>query len=78
MRAMIFIVGRPRGQLTPQWEKMSVARVRQTTEEFKQQYALRAGIEGSISQGVHALGLRRCHYIGLDKAHFQHLAKRLP
>ena len=36
--------------------------------------AIRAGIEGTISQGVRSLGLRQCRYIGLSKAHFQHLA----
>jgi transposase len=35
-------------------------------------YAKRAGIEGTHSQGVRALGLRQSRYIGLQKASLQH------
>jgi hypothetical protein len=45
----------------------------QTTNEFYQRYARRAGIEGTLSQGVRAFSLRRSRYIGLAKTHFQHL-----
>ena len=34
----------------------------------------RAGIEGTISQGVRVIGLRRSHYIGQEKTHLQHVA----
>jgi hypothetical protein len=37
-------------------------------------YARRAGIEGTISQGVRAFGLRRSRYRGLAKTHLQHVA----
>jgi len=33
----------------------------------------RAGIEGTISQGVRAFHLRRSRYVGLAKTHLQHL-----
>ena len=33
-----------------------------------------AGIEGTLSQGVRAFGMRRTRYRGLDKTHLQHLA----
>lgn len=49
------------------------ARKLQTTKEFSKQYALRQGIEATISQGVRAFGLRRSRYIGLDKTHLQHV-----
>lgn len=49
------------------------ARQRQETAEFKQLYALRAGVEGTISQGVRAFGMRRSRYIGLAKTHLQHI-----
>jgi transposase len=39
---------------------------------FKAQYATRAGIESTLSQGVRAFGLRRSRYIGLAKTHLQH------
>jgi len=39
----------------------------------KEEYAKRAGIEGTISQGVRAFGLRRSRYIGQAKTHLQHV-----
>lgn len=44
------------------------------TDAFKNLYASRAGIEGTISQAVHALKIRRSRYCGLEKTYFQHLA----
>jgi transposase len=49
------------------------ARERQSTSEFKEQYAVRSGIEGTISQGTRAFGLRRSRYVGLAKTHLQHI-----
>ena len=54
-------------------EALQAARHRQTTAEFKEQYAQRAGIEGTLSQGVRAFDLRRSRYIGLAKTHLQHI-----
>jgi transposase len=45
----------------------------QKTQEFKERYAKRAGIEGTISQAVYAFGMRRCRYRGLAKTHLQHV-----
>ncbi len=61
--------------LLPQleYETRQKARERQETEEFKKQYALRAGIEGTISQGIRGFGLRQCRYLGLAKSHLQHI-----
>jgi len=56
-----------------QHEALVAARKRQTTEAFKQLYAARAGIEGTLSQGVRAFGLRHTKYIGLAKTHLQHI-----
>lgn len=44
----------------------------QETAEFQVTYAKRAGIEGTHSQAVRALGLRQSRYIGLQKASLQH------
>ena len=44
-----------------------------TTAEGKRLYQRRAGVEGTLSQGVRAFGLRRCRYLGLAKAHLQHV-----
>ena len=49
------------------------ARERENTRAYKKEYAKRAGIEGTISQGVRAFGLRRAKYIGLAKTHLQHV-----
>ena len=53
---------------------LQAARQREQTEEFKEEYRKRAGIEGTISQGVRAFGMRRTRYIGRAKTHLQHLA----
>jgi transposase len=52
---------------------LQAARSRQHTEQFKAQYARRAGIEGTISQGTHRGDLRRSRYIGLVKTRLMHL-----
>jgi len=46
-------------------------KLEQHTVEFRQRYGKRAGIEGTISQGVFALGMRRTRYRGLAKTHLQ-------
>ena len=53
---------------------LQVARARQQTDEFKQIYWKRSGIEGTLSQTIHASGLRRSRYIGQAKTHLQNLA----
>jgi transposase len=57
----------------PAYEAAVSARQRQTTEAFKQSYAKRAGIEGTLSQGVRMRDLRRTRYIGLPKTRLLHL-----
>ena len=47
------------------------ARRAQETQQFKQQYALRSGIEGTVSETVRAHGARRARYLGLAKTHVQ-------
>jgi transposase len=47
---------------------------REDTEAFKEVYRHRAGIEGTHSQAVRALGLRRSRSIGLSKTHLEHVA----
>lgn len=54
-----------------EWHALQVARQRQSAQEFKQQYALRAGIEGTQAPGTRAFGLRRCRSRGAPKAHLQ-------
>jgi transposase len=54
-------------------ESLQAAR-RQKTAEWKAEYAVRAGVEGTLPQGVRGFGLRRCRYVGLAKARLQHVA----
>jgi transposase len=56
------------------YEALRQTRLRENAEEFKKEYRNRAGIEGTISQGVRAFGLRRSRYIGKSKTRLQHLA----
>ena len=56
------------------YQALQQARARTKTEEFKTLSARRAGVEGTISQGVRAMGLRRSRSIGQEKTHFQHVA----
>jgi IS5 family transposase len=57
-----------------QYEAQAHARARQATADFKLLYGARAGIEGTISQGVRRMGLRQARYIGLARTHLQHVA----
>jgi transposase len=45
-----------------EYELLRVARSRQQTNDFTAPYAHRAGVEGAISQGVRAFGLRYACY----------------
>ena len=60
---------------SPKEKYLALQAVRQVqnTEEFKERYSQRAGIEGTISQAVYALDMRRCRYRGLEKTHLQHV-----
>ena len=53
---------------------LQAARERQQTEAFQRLYHKRAGIEGTLSQAVAALAMRRTRYIGLAETHLQHIA----
>ncbi|MFD9636092.1 transposase [Streptomyces violascens] len=46
-------------------------RLDQQTEEWQRRYAIRAGIETTLSQNVRTCGLRRTHYRGLARTHVQ-------
>jgi transposase len=57
-----------------QYEALEAARTRFNSERGKTLYKRRAGIEGTLSQGVRAFGLRRTRYRGVLKTHLQHVA----
>ncbi len=48
-------------------------RLDQRTEDWQRRYAIRAGIEATLSQNVRTYGLRRTRYRGLPKTHVQHV-----
>jgi transposase len=54
------ITVRPRDQ----YEALHAARSREASGEYRSDYKRRAGIEGTISQGVRTCGLRRSRYMG--------------
>jgi IS5 family transposase len=57
-----------------QYQALQTARAWYASREGKQRYQRRAGVEGTLSQGVRAFGLRRTRYRGLAKTHLQHVA----
>ncbi|WP_330254551.1 IS1182 family transposase [Nocardia sp. NBC_00565] len=56
-----------------QHQALQLARTEQQTEQWQQRYQHRAGVEGTIAQGIRACGLRRSRYRGLAKTSLQHL-----
>ena len=60
---------RPRAQ----YEALRAGRQQEQGATFKAEYARRAGVEGTIAQGVRSCGMRRAYYVGLGKNHLQHL-----
>ena len=62
--------------LHPKAQQMALqaARERQQTESFKALYKRRAGIEGTISQAVFTLGMRRTRYRGIKRTQLHHIA----
>jgi len=52
---------------------LQAARAREQTEDFAQEYARRAGSEGTLSRGLRTCELRRTRYIGLTRVHLGHV-----
>ena len=57
-----------------QYEALTAARAWYASEEGRERYKRRAGVEGTLSQGGRACGLRRTRYWGVAKTHVQHVA----
>ncbi|WP_329295810.1 IS1182 family transposase [Streptomyces sp. NBC_01455] len=53
-------------------ENLARARAEQKTDTWKNKYALRAGVEGTINQALDLTGIRRARYRGLPKVRLQH------
>lgn len=56
-----------------QYRALRAAREREGSDDFKEEYAKRAGIEGATSLGVRVSGLRRSRYLGQAKTHLQYV-----
>jgi len=54
------------------YEALRAAKERQNTATFREEYAMRAGVESTHAQALHRSGLRRTRYIGLAKTRLQH------
>jgi transposase len=54
-----------------EYEALNAARARMLEPAWKERYRVRAGVEGTLSQGVRAFGMRRSRYIGLAKTGLQ-------
>jgi transposase len=54
-------------------EALRLSRVAQETKDWQEDYALRAGVEGTISQAAAVTGIRRARYRGRDKTHLDHV-----
>lgn len=57
----------------PHHEARQAALARQDTDAFREAYRIRAGVEGTISDGVRCHDLRRARYRGLPKLRLQHI-----
>jgi transposase len=57
----------------PLQEIQTRARAEQQTADWQRHYAIRAGCEATVSETVHAHGLRHCRYKGQAKTHVQHV-----
>ena len=57
----------------PVQQALEQRRREQVTPAFQKQYARRAGVEATISQGVRTKGLRQARCRGQDKVHLHHL-----
>jgi len=57
--------------LREEYEALNAARARMNDPAWQERYHRRAGVEGTLSQGVRAFGMRRSRYIGLAKTGLQ-------
>jgi len=56
-----------------EYEALHAARLRQETPAYKEVYARRAGVEGTLAQGIRVSDLRHSRYRGLARTHLQQI-----
>ncbi|MFF4806482.1 transposase, partial [Streptomyces sp. NPDC001351] len=54
-------------------EAIRARRRLQETDQWQRHYAARAGVEGTVAQGLRRCDLRRSRYMGLNKTRLQHV-----
>jgi len=55
------------------YQALQAARTRDSQADWPLLHNRRAGMEGTLSQGVRGFGMRRSRYVGLAKTHLQHV-----
>ena len=55
-------------------EAITAARAEQASDTWRDKYAIRAGVEGTIAQATHVTGIRHARYLGLPKTRLEHNA----
>ena len=56
----------------PVHDALTAARAEQDTDDWRERYKIRAGIEGTMAQATRVTGVRRARYTGLDKTRLEH------
>jgi transposase len=56
----------------PVHEAVQQARAEQTTDQWHNNYKIRAGVEGTMAQATHVTGIRHARYLGLPKTTLEH------
>lgn len=56
----------------PVHESIEQARAEQSTDQWHNDYKIRAGVEGTMAQATHVTGIRRARYLGLPKTTLEH------
>jgi hypothetical protein len=55
-------------------EAVAAARAGQASQQWKDRYKIRAGVEGTMRQATHVTGIRTARYLGLAKTRLEHNA----
>lgn len=55
-------------------QAVAATRAEQTSQQWKDRYNIRAGVEGTMRQATHVTGIRTARYLGLPKTHLEHAA----
>ncbi|MGH3301918.1 MAG: transposase, partial [Streptosporangiaceae bacterium] len=54
-------------------DAVTAARAGQDSQQWKDRYKIRAGVEGTMAQATHVTAIRRARYLGLPKTTLEHI-----